>query len=223
MVKSSEKNDNILDADTKDNETKHLGDAKVTNSQIKFESLKTEIDIEDGFPGQKTEALEKGINDENDHQNLLMLKSEYPYEVKSESDEYRHEKLHVKDVSVSLDLDSSQTTPDSNLEVQDNLNKNHNSNQKNVNQQSSEVSTPDTNSHTSEDLGNGRAHQTQTHSLTSTVHKPSKKTFLCEICSKLFVNKRHFLTHQIVHSGEKPYKCTICTKSFSSTEYLNSH
>ncbi|XP_065561457.1 zinc finger protein ZFP2-like isoform X1 [Artemia franciscana] len=53
-------------------------------------------------------------------------------------------------------------------------------------------------------------------------HK-EKKSFKCEICDKIFSQKRHLKQHQRVHSGEKSFKCAVCKKRFSKQGNLNRH
>ena len=51
-----------------------------------------------------------------------------------------------------------------------------------------------------------------------------KKVFRCEICGKIFTNKKGLMQHMDgVHNGNKPFKCDICDKSFSQKRDMNRH
>uniref|UniRef100_A0A672I944 C2H2-type domain-containing protein n=2 Tax=Salarias fasciatus TaxID=181472 RepID=A0A672I944_SALFA len=52
---------------------------------------------------------------------------------------------------------------------------------------------------------------------------PSKKSYKCETCGKVFNCKRHFSRHQRIHTGVKPYSCSICGKEFNQSSILKDH
>ena len=57
-------------------------------------------------------------------------------------------------------------------------------------------------------------------SLTDDVSKP----FMCDICSRRFIQKGHILDHiRIIHNHDKPFRCTECGKTFSKEFNLESH
>ncbi|CAC5414695.1 KRAB [Mytilus coruscus] len=51
---------------------------------------------------------------------------------------------------------------------------------------------------------------------TNTEHK-------CEICGKVFKDRRGLDRHEVVHSGVKPYQCAICERSYTQKGHLQQH
>ncbi|XP_014609602.1 PREDICTED: zinc finger protein 37-like isoform X1 [Polistes canadensis] len=49
------------------------------------------------------------------------------------------------------------------------------------------------------------------------------KPYQCTFCDRSFVKRSHFEYHERVHSGYKPYKCNICGKAFPQQNKLNRH
>ncbi|XP_072763269.1 uncharacterized protein [Anoplolepis gracilipes] len=49
------------------------------------------------------------------------------------------------------------------------------------------------------------------------------KPYQCTLCDKSFVKRSHFEYHERVHKGHKPYKCNICEKAFPQRNKLNRH
>ncbi|KAG5306669.1 ZNF28 protein, partial [Acromyrmex insinuator] len=49
------------------------------------------------------------------------------------------------------------------------------------------------------------------------------KPYQCTLCDKSFVKRSHFEYHERVHKGYKPYKCNLCDKAFPQQNKLNRH
>ncbi|XP_012219491.1 uncharacterized protein [Linepithema humile] len=49
------------------------------------------------------------------------------------------------------------------------------------------------------------------------------KPYQCTFCDKTFVKRSHFEYHERVHKGYKPYKCNLCEKAFPQQNKLNRH
>lgn len=49
------------------------------------------------------------------------------------------------------------------------------------------------------------------------------KPYQCTLCDKSFVKRSHFEYHERVHRGYKPYKCNLCEKAFPQQNKLNRH
>ncbi|KYN08716.1 Zinc finger protein 12 [Cyphomyrmex costatus] len=49
------------------------------------------------------------------------------------------------------------------------------------------------------------------------------KPYQCTLCDKSFVKRSHFEYHERVHRGYKPYKCNLCDKAFPQQNKLNRH
>ncbi|KAG7211789.1 hypothetical protein KM043_011023 [Ampulex compressa] len=49
------------------------------------------------------------------------------------------------------------------------------------------------------------------------------RPYQCTFCDRSFVKRSHFEYHERVHSGYKPYKCNLCEKAFPQQNKLNRH
>ncbi|KAL6254919.1 hypothetical protein P5V15_014261 [Pogonomyrmex californicus] len=49
------------------------------------------------------------------------------------------------------------------------------------------------------------------------------KPYQCTLCDKSFVKRSHFEYHERIHRGYKPYKCNLCEKAFPQQNKLNRH
>ncbi|XP_012527020.2 zinc finger protein 83 [Monomorium pharaonis] len=49
------------------------------------------------------------------------------------------------------------------------------------------------------------------------------RPYQCTLCDKSFVKRSHFEYHERVHIGYKPYKCNLCEKAFPQQNKLNRH
>ncbi|XP_050461376.1 zinc finger protein 611-like isoform X2 [Cataglyphis hispanica] len=49
------------------------------------------------------------------------------------------------------------------------------------------------------------------------------KPYQCTFCDKSFVKRSHFEYHERVHKGHRPYKCNLCEKAFPQQNKLNRH
>ncbi|XP_011866828.1 PREDICTED: zinc finger protein 599-like [Vollenhovia emeryi] len=49
------------------------------------------------------------------------------------------------------------------------------------------------------------------------------RPYQCTLCDKSFVKRSHFEYHERVHRGYKPYKCNLCEKAFPQQNKLNRH
>lgn len=49
------------------------------------------------------------------------------------------------------------------------------------------------------------------------------KPYQCTFCDKSFVKRSHFEYHERVHKGYKPHKCNQCEKAFPQRNKLNRH
>ncbi|XP_015172554.1 PREDICTED: zinc finger protein 836-like [Polistes dominula] len=49
------------------------------------------------------------------------------------------------------------------------------------------------------------------------------KPYKCNICDRTFVKHSHFEYHERTHTGYKPYKCDICDKAFPQQNKLKRH
>lgn len=50
-----------------------------------------------------------------------------------------------------------------------------------------------------------------------------KKSYLCDICGKMYSQPHHFRSHTMNHKGIKPYGCSVCGKKFLNKTALNQH
>ncbi|XP_011143300.1 zinc finger protein 888 [Harpegnathos saltator] len=49
------------------------------------------------------------------------------------------------------------------------------------------------------------------------------RPYQCTLCDRSFVKRSHFEYHERVHSGHRPHKCTLCEKAFPQRNKLNRH
>ncbi|XP_029038575.2 zinc finger protein 578-like isoform X1 [Osmia bicornis bicornis] len=49
------------------------------------------------------------------------------------------------------------------------------------------------------------------------------KPYQCTYCDRTFIKRSHFEYHERVHRGYKPYKCNLCEKAFPQQNKLNRH
>ncbi|XP_011699387.1 PREDICTED: zinc finger protein 808-like isoform X1 [Wasmannia auropunctata] len=49
------------------------------------------------------------------------------------------------------------------------------------------------------------------------------RPYQCNLCDRSFVKRSHFEYHERVHRGYKPYKCHLCEKAFPQQNKLNRH
>lgn len=49
------------------------------------------------------------------------------------------------------------------------------------------------------------------------------KPYQCSFCDRTFIKRSHFEYHERVHRGYKPYKCNLCEKAFPQQNKLNRH
>ncbi|XP_077295537.1 uncharacterized protein LOC143917817 [Arctopsyche grandis] len=54
-------------------------------------------------------------------------------------------------------------------------------------------------------------------------NKPTRKTYHCNSCPKVFKKNTDLLRHFSIHLNLKPYKCNICDKSFRQSSHLYVH
>ena len=50
-----------------------------------------------------------------------------------------------------------------------------------------------------------------------------EKPFTCDICEKVFKERRELSRHKLIHDGGKPYACDTCQKTFKYRSNLNTH
>ncbi|XP_076171737.1 uncharacterized protein LOC143148859 isoform X2 [Ptiloglossa arizonensis] len=49
------------------------------------------------------------------------------------------------------------------------------------------------------------------------------KPYQCSFCDRTFIKRSHFEYHERVHRGYKPFKCNLCEKAFPQQNKLNRH
>lgn len=49
------------------------------------------------------------------------------------------------------------------------------------------------------------------------------KPYQCSFCDRSFIKRSHFEYHERIHRGYKPYKCNLCDKAFPQQNKLNRH
>ncbi|XP_054004024.1 zinc finger protein 782-like [Hylaeus anthracinus] len=49
------------------------------------------------------------------------------------------------------------------------------------------------------------------------------KPYKCSFCDRTFIKRSHFEYHERVHRGYKPFKCNLCEKAFPQRNKLNRH
>lgn len=50
-----------------------------------------------------------------------------------------------------------------------------------------------------------------------------EKPYSCDFCDKSFTSSNQLTVHRRVHTGEKPYRCVVCEKSFTNNSHLHVH
>ena len=51
----------------------------------------------------------------------------------------------------------------------------------------------------------------------------TKRIYSCNICSKLFNDKKVMVVHRRIHTGEKPFQCAYCMQTFSDNSCKTKH
>lgn len=54
-------------------------------------------------------------------------------------------------------------------------------------------------------------------------YNENRKSFVCDICYKMFTRKYTLNRHYRIHTGERPYKCLLCFKVFSDLSSFLRH
>ncbi|XP_012347445.1 zinc finger protein 510-like [Apis florea] len=49
------------------------------------------------------------------------------------------------------------------------------------------------------------------------------KPYQCSFCDRSFIKRSHFEYHERIHKGYRPYKCNLCEKAFPQQNKLNRH
>ena len=61
------------------------------------------------------------------------------------------------------------------------------------------------------------------HYKTEYIRELNRRSYICDVCRKIFYDKSKWTRHLRIHTGEKPFVCDICFKSFSRKDALFSH